>query len=597
MYTSTISSKASTACENGFHTNSYLQEKNRSFNSPLSCKSFADLEKINAPILDAHSYCQLQECRIDEVRAKSFCDCQISTIAKLKSGSYVEIKRCDVGSVEASGFVLAKESKIANISTKSYAELRGITQLKRVEAKGFIKATNSEIASIHSGSYVELKAIKGLHTIHAHGQVQAAECDIEQLQSKNYIEMAASTVSQVTCAQLEATNSYLESIKSTYGVTLKSCWAIRTVSAQDVIAFQCASLGAIEATRSANLSFCPSVDNVTALEITLKDCTVLHNVTGNAVKVINSVVQQTLTAKNSEMKLVNSHINKLVLEAPLQAPTIARTEASGDIPSNILSLVQAVQSGRLHIIREGSNYCIHFGDLQQRMRNMNLMTMNGIIISASNGVGTLNMYNNQIKVDDLIIPKDKTTVQAAFEFIERQRHRQTAHIDSNNNNNSKVEQKPQRVIIAGGHVAEVAFEVAGGVVIVQDNGSVGTIFQGTVQESTGRAEAEPPNEYTDAVSLDIMRNPCTTPSRQTYDRTTLQRLVNKVTGRIICPLTYQEFSLSDCLPDVGLQAQIEAWLQIHKPSSLQESLQHTAAASSESNIEIEMAEAGMTFTF
>ncbi len=132
-------------------------------------------------------------------------------------------------------------------------------------------------------------------------------------------------------------------------------------------------------------------------------------------------------------------------------------------------------------------------------------------------------------------------------------------------------QRPQIVIVNGGHIQEVTFEIPGGIVICENGGSVGTIIRGIMGSANyvkELIEEEPPENFLDPIYFEVMKNPYRTPLNHqdhVYDYRTLERITNKDTGKFIDPQTRIIYELSACKPDEKLKAEIQEWLTTHKP--------------------------------
>lgn len=69
------------------------------------------------------------------------------------------------------------------------------------------------------------------------------------------------------------------------------------------------------------------------------------------------------------------------------------------------------------------------------------------------------------------------------------------------------------------------------------------------------------HEFEDPITLELMANPYSTPTKQTYDKTTIDRFAKD--GRMKCLLTLKEFLVEECKPNTELKKRIEAWKASH----------------------------------
>jgi U-box domain-containing protein len=75
-------------------------------------------------------------------------------------------------------------------------------------------------------------------------------------------------------------------------------------------------------------------------------------------------------------------------------------------------------------------------------------------------------------------------------------------------------------------------------------------------------KVEPPENYLDPISFEIMSDPFRTPmdhSSHVYDYSTLKSLTSNDTGEFEDPQTRKIYKLSDCKPDLKLKAEIQEW--------------------------------------
>lgn len=563
--------------EMGFHTNSYLELSNRKFITAISSGSSVKLCNTAAPAVTSGTYCELSDnCSIGSVQARNSVKAKNCKIDSISVGSYCEVEdKCSIRSIKAKNSVKAEHSEIKSIEANTYIELNAVKNLEKAEASNSIQADNlveCPNAILIGGTYIELERSQ-VSSLEAKHSIKMTKAMAKTAKSGTYIEAKESTIENVDCNSFEGSLSALENLKAEQKVELHQCCVVKLLEAgTDIIATNCESLGVVKAKESASLTQCPTVGSITAPDISVQNCTVIGDIEGDNVKLRDTTAKGTVTAKNREMKLFNSHIKKLVMKAPLPPKVIAGIEVSGDVPTAILPLVREMQAGRLHITPNGSGYSLQYqGPSSNRWGGCSSTCANGDIVVKCIGSGGFSMKDNQITLSDwsggpaVTLSTDKKVIAAAVAFMKEANKPKSAPVA-----NANTQPKQQVVTVNGGHVEEIVFEVPGGIVITLGDATVGKIINeavpGVNQEAAAiqKEIAELPYEYMDPVSLETMQNPYITPSKQNFDRETLERLLNKQTKKITCPLTRQQFTLEACKPNSTLQAQIQEWLKNHE---------------------------------
>jgi U-box domain-containing protein len=343
---------------------------------------------------------------------------------------------------------------------------------------------------------------------------------------------------------------------------------VESLKASDMVCFDCPFLGNLEASSSIALINCNQIGNIVkAPELLLKNSRVLGDVNAGIVTLQHSTVEGTLTATCQEVKVRDSQVNKLSVNKPVSRFAIisANGEEIAGIPPDLAPLVQAVQSGKMSIKKKDKDFHVHLGK-----KNTGF-------------VCTLGSINKRIHItsdgasykDGMIHAGGVTLKQETLSTVKNLREvlRIVAQTKQNipfTKSETNVEAKPQVVIVNGGHVKEICFEIPGGKVICENGGTVGNIIHGTVASAAEKIvlkEAEPPENFLDPIFFTVMQEPHRTPlnhADHVYDYKTLKRLTDEH-GEFKDPQTRIVYKLSDCKADLNLKAEIQEWLKTHKP--------------------------------
>jgi len=542
----------------GYHTENYLRLTNQTFRTGLSSSSYCQLNNIKAPSLRSGYYCNLQDCQFGTVAADGYCKSTGSAIERLTSEYYVDVDSSVIQSINATGYIKASQSHVTSIVGGYYVNLVNVKNVNSLQAEGFVKATDSSVDTLKSGYYVDLTGCQ-TESVTADGYVKAHNATIGALRSGYYVSLGDATATQIQCTRLEADNSKMVSVIADNNVNIKNCEVIERVIAEDMVGSLCGMLGILDIKSTVSLSECKNVAQIKSSEVSLNKCQVQGDVQAGKVTMRHSTVDGTLTAANRELKLVESHVKKLVMKKPMANSDLVAPDG-GDVPASIASLVSAVQSGKAHIsTTQRGGYQIQFDNVASRMQGLNLMSIGDVSISVSGG-GGISMSNNVVIIGNSKFNIAKANIQATLAYLD-----QLANQPRNVQPAANAAPKPQTVIISGGSVDEVVFEEAGGIVLCENGGRVGKVTNGAQEDKKDLIPAEPPEHFIDPVHLEVMVNPYRTPLKHAFNYATLVQLADKKTKEFSCPLTRQKFTLDQCVPDDALKTEIHAWLKQFKP--------------------------------
>lgn len=343
----------------------------------------------------------------------------------------------------------------------------------------------------------------------------------------------------------------------------------------------------------------------------------LGDVNAVKVKLINSRVEGIVYSANQELILNNSRISKLVMKKAqnqfLSTADIHDILHLHKVPADIGQLVEYALLDKMEIVKTQNQYIVKIGEAEFIVKenrqgksdsimtgrlNVKNMTVTGslflgrrTVIDEWNDFDFKNIdcspnisFEGDIKIEDkngqkyqLGILNDFQKVKQAYNLINKIK-----------NDNKKQDELPQVVMICGGHVDEIIFEVGSGIVLCEGGGCVGKIINGhisvafaeenlQVDEAEKKAEEievkkileEAPEEFSSPITFEVMSDPYKTPLGHYFDKQDLIDLIfyskNPQEGKFVCPLTRNVYTLNECVRANDLRERINEWLKTHQP--------------------------------
>lgn len=413
------------------------------------------------------------------------------------------------------------------LDAKGYAELDTVWAPK-LRSSSFCRIKSSTVLEIETGYNVVMQDSMA-ERVKA-GSADLVHSRITAISALSDIQMDHSTVDSARGKSLRAIRSViLNACSFENEAVLSACKVLTKLNAEQIRATDCQTLGELEARSAAELIDCPEIGSLRSPKTNLIRCTVVKDIQTRGLKLKESSVHGTVTTANQVLHLQNCSIKNLIMKKPEVELNYSGYLAS--VPHELRLFVEKGLSGQLNVAQ---------------VDNMYMVKMPGGGYQATD-------------ID----------VAAALMHIQRIQE-EAAHAVV-----PGVED--QIVILSGGMVEMIYFEMERGTVYLE-NGAVvseirggtsisemGITFPGPLPNAFPKVPQEPPVELTDPIDLELMTDPYKLPDNPNiFDRRTLVRLAD-AQGNFLCPITRQHYNIENCFPDFNMKKTIEDWLKTHLP--------------------------------
>lgn len=601
------------ACKiNQVYSGSYLEARDSTLQRVTS-QSSLKLDNCTATNVKSDSYVELTQATVSEARSSSSCKItNCPNVARVFSGSYVEAFNSKLGNVASESSCKITQCNADSVKSDSYFEGTG-SIIETIEASSSAKLINMQgVKLLTTKSYVEAKD-STIEKIEAETTVKAENSQINDLKAGKSVNLYATSVTgELTAKSLEGRAGKLVSVNVEGKADLVSCNVIQTLFANIINAANCTVLGEVRANSNVTIKDSEEVGSVESRKVAIINSKVLGNIDAVNLKLINTRVEGVVTTANQELLVSQCHIPKLIMKKP-QACVELSTVQIHDIcqrervPHDLRQLVEYILLDKAQIEIAGNTYKVSIGDtsftINDRRSNSGVTTNyfgNNSITSYGGGVsfsnvsiggmsGSCNFNGMSISGSGISISGGKVRGSDGEEYPMEilnnpqkilQAYNLTAQLKEMIANEQKaleeLEPAPQIVLVHGGHIEELCFETAGGIVLYESGGTVGKIIRPegeVIQTSEGISEenkpkkicAEPPEDFVDPISLEIMRDPYRTPLGHRFDKKDIIEVMAYNKGIFICPLTRSKFTMDQLTRDDEYRAEINKWLESHIP--------------------------------